>query len=173
VEERDRGSRADWGVRPISVNLTICYLRGPRCFVVAMDTRAARQTLNEEWAVLRQFLPAGWEEEARKRGALRRARGVDGAETLLRVLMIHLATGCSLAETAVRARAGGLAQLSAVALFKRLQASEDWSRWLAVEERRLLADSVPASSRRLRAVDATVVSEPGSNGRGLADSLHD
>jgi hypothetical protein len=129
-----------------------------------MDIRAARETLNEEWAVLRQFLPAGWEEEARKRGALRRARGVDGAESLLRVLMIHLATGCSLAETAVRARTGGLAQLSAVALFKRLQASEDWLRWLAVEERRLLADSVPASNRRLRAVDATVVSEPGSTG---------
>lgn len=129
-----------------------------------MDTNATKQTLHEEWAVLRQFLPPGWEEEARKRGALRRARGVDGAETLLRVLMIHLAAGCSLAETTVRAQTSGLAQLSAVALFKRLQASEDWLRWLAAEERSLLADSVPATNRRLRAVDATVVSEPGSTG---------
>lgn len=129
-----------------------------------MDIEAVKQTLNEEWAVLRQFLPAGWEEEARKRGALRRTRGVDSAETLLRVLMIHLAGGCSLAETAVRARTGGLARLSAVALFKRLRASEDWLRWLAVEERRLLAEGVPSASRRLRAVDATVVSEPGSTG---------
>lgn len=69
-----------------------------------------------------------------------------------------------MAETAVRARAAGLAHLSSVALFKRLQASEEWLRWLAAEERRLLADGAPATSRRLRAVDATVVSEPGSTG---------
>jgi len=95
---------------------------------------------------------------------LKRSRGVDGAEALLRVLLIHLAAGCSLAETAVRARAAGLAELSAVALFKRLQAAQDWLRWLAEQERRLLVESVPATSRRLRAVDATVVSEPGSTG---------
>jgi hypothetical protein len=64
----------------------------------------------------------------------------------------------------VRARAAGLAELSAVALFKRLQAAQDWLRWLAEQERRLLVESVPATSRRLRAVDATVVSEPGSTG---------
>ena len=64
----------------------------------------------------------------------------------------------------MRARAAGLAELSAVALFKRLQAAQDWLRWLAEQERRLLVESVPATSRRLRAVDATVVSEPGSTG---------
>jgi hypothetical protein len=57
-----------------------------------------------------------------------------------------------------------LGQLSAVALFKRLQASEEWLRWLAMEERRLLAGPQPTTGRRLRAVDATVVSEPGSTG---------
>jgi len=78
--------------------------------------------------------------------------------------LIHLSSGCSLAETAVRARAAGLGQLSAVALFKRLQASEEWLRWLAMEERCLLAGPLPTTERRLRAVDATVVSEPGSTG---------
>jgi len=129
-----------------------------------MDADTSAHTLSEDWPVLRQFLPPGWEDEARRRGALKRARGVDGAEALLRVLLIHLAAGCSLAETAVRARAAGLGQLSAVALFKRLQAAQDWLRWLAEQERRLLVESVPATSRRLRAVDATVVSEPGSTG---------
>ena len=118
----------------------------------------------EDWEVLRRFLPVGWEEEARRSGALRRARGVDGAESLLRVLLMHLAAGCSLAETAARARTAGLAQLSAVALFKRLQASEEWLRWLAAEQRKLLAAHLPESVRRLRAVDATAVSEPGSTG---------
>lgn len=118
-----------------------------------------------EWAVIRRFLPAGWEEEAKKRGALRRARGVSGAEALLRVLLIHLAAGCSLTETAVRAESAGLAHLSSVALFKRLQASEDWLRWLAAEERRLLSGGMSGEGeRRIRAVDATTVSEPGSTG---------
>ena len=129
-----------------------------------MNADTSAHTLSEDWSVLRQFLPRGWEDEARRTGALKRSRGVDGAEALLRVLLIHLAAGCSLAETAVRARAAGLAELSAVALFKRLQAAQDWLRWLAEQERRLLVESVPATSRRLRAVDATVVSEPGSTG---------
>jgi hypothetical protein len=129
-----------------------------------MDHDPCLPTLNEDWSVLRQFLPPGWEEQARRCGALHRARGVNGAEALLRVLLIHLAAGCSLAETAVRAQTAGLAQLSAVALFKRLQAAQEWLRWLAAQERRLLVESVPATIRRLRAVDATVVSEPGSTG---------
>lgn len=120
--------------------------------------------VNEEWAVLRRFLPAGWEQAARDTGALRRARGVKGAESLLRILLIHLSAGCSLAETAVRAREAGLGQVSAVALYKRLQASQEWLRWLAAEERRLLTGPQAAAGRRLRAVDATVVSEPGSTG---------
>jgi hypothetical protein len=89
---------------------------------------------------------------------------VDGAESLLRVLLMHLAAGCSLAETAARAQAAGWAKLSAVALFKRLQASEEWLRWLAAEQRNSLTAFLPESARRLRAVDATVVSEPGSTG---------
>lgn len=123
-----------------------------------------QQAVEEEWDVLRQFLPAGWEQAARDTGALRRARGVAGAESLLRILLIHLSAGCSLAETAVRAREAGLGQVSAVALYRRLQAAEEWLRWLAVEERRLLTGPQVAAGRRLRAVDATVVSEPGSTG---------
>src|SRR5271167_4676097 len=85
----------------------------------------------ESWELLQQFLPPGWEEQARTTGALRRTRGVRDAAALLRVLLMHLGQGCSLAETTVRARQAGLAQLSAVALFKRLRASEAWLLWLA------------------------------------------
>lgn len=119
----------------------------------------------KDWAVLRRFMTAGWEEEARRSGALRRAPGMYGAESLLPLLLIHLAAVCSLAETAARARTADLARLSALALFKRLQASEESLRWLVAEERKLLAASVPESVRRLRAVDATAVSELGSTGR--------
>jgi len=55
---------------------------------------------------------------------MRRARYISDPETVLRVLLLHLATGCSLAETAARASASGLAQISAVGVFKRLRAAE-------------------------------------------------
>lgn len=118
---------------------------------------------NENWQILSTFLPVGWTEQARRCGALRRARGIPDAETLLRLLLIHVANGCSLSETAVRARQWGLS-LSAVAVFKRLQAAEEWLRWLAEQElgtRRLRLES---RGRPLRAVDGTMISEPGSTG---------
>jgi hypothetical protein len=43
-----------------------------------------------EWVVLRRCHPEGWEEKARRSGALRRGRGVDGVESLLCVLVMHL-----------------------------------------------------------------------------------
>jgi hypothetical protein len=118
------------------------------------------------WAVLRRFLPLGWEEQARLSGALKRSRGVSGAEALLRTLLIHLANGCSLAETSVRAKQAGLCVMSSVALFKRLRAAEGWLRWLAQQVRgiNLKLMSAIGVGRRLRAVDATTVSEPGSTG---------
>ncbi len=130
----------------------------------AMRTSPIKFQEVEDWDVLCEFLPTGWEEQARLSGALRRARGVSGPGALLRILLIHLANGCSLAETATRARAGGLAQMSAVAVFKRLKAAEGWLRWLAQQTRGTPGAGVEARGRRLRAVDATAVSEPGSTG---------
>jgi hypothetical protein len=118
----------------------------------------------EDWVVIRHFLPEGWAEQARLLGALTRARGVAGAEGLLRILLIHLANGCSLAETSVRAERARLGQMSAVALFKRLKSAESWLRWLAQQTRGISRVPTLAHGRRLRAVDATSVSEPGSTG---------
>lgn len=119
----------------------------------------------EDWEYLQKFLPVGWREEARRCGALRRARGFKDAEVLLRVLLIHIANGCSLVETAVRARELGLAEVSAVAIFARLRGAEEWLRHLAVG----LRGAQPffpgrLGSRRVRAIDATTISEPGSTG---------
>jgi hypothetical protein len=129
----------------------------------AMESTAQHPRL-DDWAVVCRFLPAGWEQAAREQGALRRARGIADAATLLRVLLVHLADGCSLQETAVRVRQAGWCTISSVALFKRLQAAEQWLRWMA--ERLWRARSKPASagSYHIRAVDATTVQEPGSTG---------
>lgn len=117
----------------------------------------------ENWSVLRTFLPEKWEDMARGSGALRRARDFPDAESLLRVLLLHVASGCSLAETAVRARRLGI-EVSAVAIYKRLKASEEWLRWLAAELRGRQRWAMECQGRAVRAVDATSVSEPGSTG---------
>jgi hypothetical protein len=122
--------------------------------------------LEEDWVVIESLLPPGWQEAARQTGALRRERGFDGPGTLLRVLLIHLADGCSLRETAVRARAGGLAQVSDVALLNRLRGCGEWFRWMGEHiSRYLSSDSVEViPGRRVRLIDATIVCEPGATG---------
>jgi hypothetical protein len=118
----------------------------------------------DNWEVLSTFLPPDWSEQARRLGAMRRARYISDPGTVLRILLLHLASGCSLAETAARASASGWAQISAVGVFKRLRAAEPWLRWLAQQMRGVAALPLEVGGRRLRAVDATAVSEPGSTG---------
>lgn len=122
--------------------------------------------LGEDWQVVERVLPEGWQDAARRTGALLRTRGFDGPATLLRVLLIHLVDGCSLRETAVRADAGGLAKVSDVALLGRLRGSGEWFRWMVEQmSRRLSSASLEVlPGKRVRLVDASVVCEPGATG---------
>src|ERR1035438_5092334 len=95
---------------------------------------------------------------------MRCARYIKSPEAVLRILLLHLANGCSMAETAVRAHVAGLGSISAVGVFKRLRAAGPWLRWLAQQERGAAELPVGALGRRVRAVDATTVCEPGSTG---------
>ena len=123
---------------------------------------------DENWAVLLTFLPTGWEESARRLGALRRCRKFADAESLLRTLLIHLADGCSLRETVARAKAGNIASVSDVALLKRLRSSGEWLRWLAVGLMKNWIDRQPAAvfgdDRPIRVVDGSSIQEPGATG---------
>lgn len=128
----------------------------------------AKSLLDEEWEVIASFLPNGWRDLARSTGALRRARGIQDADTLLRLILLHVASGLSLRQAVARARVTGLATVSDVALLKRMRASEPWLQALTQE---LLAGSrvalnLPAlpAGRRIRVVDATDVEEPGATG---------
>lgn len=118
----------------------------------------------DDWQIVTQFLPEGWQEAARSHGALKRVRSIRDPTVLLRTLLVHLADGCSLIETSVRVRAAGWCSISSVALFKRLQASEQWLRWLAEQLWRLQSTATIRASFRVRAVDATTVQEPGNTG---------
>ena len=121
--------------------------------------------MDEDWEVLKSFLPGDWEALARHTGALKGLRKDRSAETLLRVLLLHLGCGHSLRETVVRARLAGLADYSSVALFKRLKKSSDWLRALChalFREQGLLA--LTDGSFEVRVFDATTVKEPGKTG---------
>lgn len=123
----------------------------------------------DDWEIVLQLLPPGWQEKARETGALRRCREFPDAAMLLRVLLIHLAEGCSLRETAVRAAEGHLVEVSDVALFKRLRLSGEWFRWMGEKlmSRWMTPRPVQALLRedlRVRLVDGSTVSEPGATG---------
>jgi len=122
----------------------------------------------DDFDYLVRLLPAGWEEQAKALGALRRCRKIPDARTLLRVLLIHLAEGCSLRETAVRASQGGVAEVSDVAIMDRLRQSAEWFRWMSSELIKTWDIRPPADvygpSRRVRIVDGTRVKEPGPTG---------
>ena len=120
----------------------------------------------QSWQTLLTLVPHKWRELAEETGASSRLRGVSSLEALMRTLLLHLARGYSLHETVVRAKAAGIAELSAVALFKRLQKAEGWFKELCRVLLPLSQVAGPAERKavRLRLVDSTTVKEPGKTG---------
>jgi len=106
--------------------------------------------------------------QGKRLGALLRCRVFENAENLLRTLLIHLAQGCSLRETAVRARHGHIVSVSDVALLKRLNASGEWFRWMAVGVMERWIEKQPEAilgkTLRIRLIDGSTIQEPGSTG---------
>jgi hypothetical protein len=136
-------------------------------------TEAEAIGLGEDWRIVEALLPERWMEMARELGAFQRARGVADARALLQVMLIHLAEGCGLRETAARASLAGIAQVSDVALLKRLRSCGPWFEWLAQELRAApeLRAAQPGDgaqallgARQLRVVDGSIVREPGLTG---------
>lgn len=122
----------------------------------------------EDWDLLAQFFPEGWQSKARELGAVKRLRKFSSISDLLRFLLIHLADGCSMREAVVRAKQGNIVDVSDVALLKRLRVSSEWFRWMSIEllKRRGIKLDPPnwINQYNVRSVDASVISEPGSTG---------
>ncbi len=125
---------------------------------------ATPNALAEDWELLMSFFPADWREQARTSRALQGLRQDKSAEEYLRVLLLHLGCGFSLRETVVRAQQAGLADLSDVALLKRLRKSKAWLQQLCCSlfaERR---GAPEVGARQWRLLDGSLVSEPGKTG---------
>ena len=161
-EKHARRAKRRPGLYPIGANLF--SQRGRRILACGCMTRRAG-TVDEDWDVLLSFLPQDWRELAQDTGALKGLRKDKTVDNLLRTLLLHLGCGHSLRETVVRARQAHLADLSDVALLKRLKKSKGWLHALCVrlfEEQGLAV--IPGGAFQVRAVDATTVKEPGPSG---------
>jgi hypothetical protein len=124
------------------------------------------ESLTHEWPYLLSFLPAEevLDESAKAWGAIRRKRLIDRGSQLLRLALVYSFCGFSLRETAAWAEAANIASLSDVALLNRLRNAADWlGHLLAVKLAERIAP-IPPNATRVRLIDATTVTAPGSKG---------
>lgn len=124
--------------------------------------------VRDDFDFILTLLPVGWEIKAKTLGALRRCRKVPDARVLLHLLLIHLAEGLSLRETAFWAKQSGLIDVSDVTVMDRLRNSEAWFQWM---NQMLISNLIPGSTEqiddnryRFRIIDGTHVHEPGPTG---------
>src|SRR3954470_5218838 len=127
-----------------------------------MDTLHALET---QWSYLRSFLPSESELEssARSSGALLRRRVIRKAETLLRLALVYCC-GMSLRQTSCWAHVQGLGKISQVGVMKGLRRCSGWLGQLLGAKLAERAQCLQVKGFRLRLVDATTVSAPGSEG---------
>jgi hypothetical protein len=121
-----------------------------------------------QWGSLLERFPKDFDLETtlRQRGVLKRRRAIRCASDLLRLALVWAVGGLSLRGTAAWAHLQNLAQLSDVALLKRLRQAGPWLGDLltALLGLRWEAEPLEGPGYRLRLVDATTVSQPGSRG---------
>jgi len=117
----------------------------------------------ERWAHVLSVLPRDLDESVRATGCVERFRNVRSAGDLLRVMLAYGVSDLSLKDTAAWAKADGIAEFTAPALFYRVEQSHIWLRHILGQlllERR----SVDEAALQIRIVDATVITGPGSKG---------
>jgi hypothetical protein len=102
---------------------------------------------DESWKVILDLLPQGWDQQAYLCGAMERQRDIRSPGDLLRILLLHVGKGYSLRETVVRAKLTGLADISDVALLKRLRRAGRWLHWLCTELFEASGWEMPADAR--------------------------
>lgn len=119
----------------------------------------------EEWEAAAAVLPADLDASARASRALVRRRGIRCALDLLRIVLAYAVCDWSCRVLGVWCVLWGLGDLSDVALLNRLRRCDRWLGTLILQllQRRWLPLS-PQAGVRLRLVDATTVSQPGSQG---------
>jgi len=123
---------------------------------------------DENWISILQFLPNGWEQVMKDTGLLTRKRNFKTEADLLRTLLLYLSFDNSLVVASTIASVSGLADCSDVALLKRLKNSADFFEYLnnhLISHRGIDYATIDIfKDYNVYAIDASVVSEPGSTG---------
>lgn len=120
----------------------------------------------KDWDYLLSLLPQGLDldQTARESGALVLPRVIRTAETLLRLILAYACCGLSLQQVSFWAAARDLGELSKVAVMKRLRQSASWLGLLLSAVLAQRAGCLAQAGVRLRLVDATTATSPGSQG---------
>lgn len=122
------------------------------------------QVHDDLWPYILTLLPPDLEIQARNTGALLRARGVKGAEQLLRMILAYGVTDQSLKGIVAWAKSIEIANMSATAFYYKLQDSVNWlSELLSGVLTEVLHAPPGSNGYRLRIVDATCIKSPGEN----------
>lgn len=116
----------------------------------------------DDWGTVAGFFPAGLEEMATKCGALVRRREIKTAENLVRLALVYALDDVSLREASVWAREAGVAELSDVAVLKRLRRCVPLLRLLC--SLLVPAPERPLPGLRLLVEDATTICRKRSKG---------
>jgi len=110
-----------------------------------------------------KFLPSDLYSDARKHGAFKRLRGFVSAPGLLHACLLYVAKNLSFKDAAALISVGGVT-ISTSSLHERVAAAADWIESLLAYVLTGGGESPTDTSRRLRIVDATSLSGPGSRG---------
>jgi hypothetical protein len=79
---------------------------------------------------LLSVMPEGWEDKAKKLGALVRGREIKNAIDLLRLVFLYLTEGKSFRGTAALLRLAGICSISKKAVCTRFQKCGEWLLWV-------------------------------------------
>jgi hypothetical protein len=124
-----------------------------------------QEQLLQDWERVEATFGIDLEGTAKETKAIQRKRGISSAKDLLRLILFYASSGWSLRLVGAWALLNGIGYLSDVAVLKRLRNSKHWIGRLVVT---LLQKRISALQRmpgvRLRVVDATTISMPGSKG---------
>jgi hypothetical protein len=120
--------------------------------------------VEDDWHYITSLMPDNLESLCSSKLALTRKREIVNAQDYLRLCLAYSMCDMSLRQTAAWASAIGMAHLSDVAVLKRLRAASGWLGSVLAEwfYQHGLTQETP--KRKVRIVDATTVSEPGSKG---------
>lgn len=127
--------------------------------------RLSTQQAGQEWEQLQESMGIDLEQSARQSKAIQRVRQIRTAADLLRLILFFASSNWSLRLCGVWALACGIGYLSDVAILKRLRNSYLWLGYLVATLLRRRCNhlhSLPGV--RLRILDATTLSAPGSTG---------